>query len=302
MEAFDNNLNHNLQAIKDVNTDNFMTDVIEASKTKPIIVDFWAPWCEPCKQLTPILEAAVLKNKDKLVLAKINIDENQDIAAQLKIQSIPTVYAFYEGKVVDGFQGAQSNSEILAFIKKIIDLVGPGEDVASLLSMISVCVEDRKWVEAMEIAQNILAIDPENNIAFAGLIRSMIGLHQFNDVREMSKAISEQIRISKPVSDALSILDSSEKAYKAKENIQDLEKKLKQKPNDLDLILEMAIALYGNGSISDCFDLLLSSIENDREWNDQAARKQLIEFFNTTGFQAKETILARRKLASLLFS
>ena len=285
MEAIDNNLNHNLQAIKDVNTDNFMTDVIEASKTKPIIVDFWAPWCEPCKQLTPILEAAVLKNKDKLVLAKINIDENQDIAAQLKIQSIPTVYAFYEGKVVDGFQGAQSNSEILAFIKKIIDLVGPGEDVASLLSMIGVCVEDRKWVEAMEIAQNILAIDPENNIAFAGL-----------------KAISEQIRISKPVSDALSILDSSEKAYKAKENIQDLEKKLKQKPNDLDLILEMAIALYGNGSISDCFDLLLSSIENDREWNDQAARKQLIEFFNTTGFQAKETILARRKLASLLFS
>ena len=123
MEVIDNNLNHNLQAIKDVNTDNFMTDVIEASKTKPIIVDFWAPWCEPCKQLTPILEAAVLKNKDKLVLAKINIDENQDIAAQLKIQSIPTVYAFYEGKVVDGFQGAQSNSEILAFIKKIIDQI-----------------------------------------------------------------------------------------------------------------------------------------------------------------------------------
>ena len=120
MEVIDNNLNHNLQTIKDVNTDNFMTDVIEASKTKPIIVDFWAPWCEPCKQLTPILEAAVLKNKDKLVLAKINIDENQDIAAQLKIQSIPTVYAFYEGKVVDGFQGAQSNSEILAFIKKIL--------------------------------------------------------------------------------------------------------------------------------------------------------------------------------------
>ena len=119
MEIIDNNHNQNLQTIKDVNTDNFMTEVIEASKTKPIIVDFWAPWCEPCKQLTPILEAAILKYKDKLVLAKINIDENQDIAAQFKIQSIPTVYAFFEGKVVDGFQGAQSNSEILAFIKKI---------------------------------------------------------------------------------------------------------------------------------------------------------------------------------------
>ena len=125
MEIIDNNHNQNLQTIKDVNTDNFMTEVIEASKTKPIIVDFWAPWCEPCKQLTPILEAEILKYKDKLVLAKINIDENQDIAAQFKIQSIPTVYAFFEGKVVDGFQGAQSNSEILAFIKKIIDLVGP---------------------------------------------------------------------------------------------------------------------------------------------------------------------------------
>ena len=168
--------------------------------------------------------------------------------------------------------------------------------------MISLCLEDRKWDEAIEIAQNILAIDPENNLAFGGLIRSMIGLHQFDDVREMSKAISEQIKISKPVSEALSILDTSEKAYKAKENIQDLEKKLKQKPDDLDLFLEMAIALYGNGLISDCFDLLLRSIENDREWNYQAARKQLIEFFNTTGFEAKETILARRKLASLLFS
>ena len=302
MEIIDNNHEVSSQAIIDINTDNFMSDVIEASKEKPIIVDFWAPWCEPCKQLTPLLESAILKYKDKLVLAKVNIDENQDIAAQLKIQSIPTVYIFFEGKVVDGFQGAKSNSEILEFIKKAGNLVGPGEEVESLITMIKISLEKRQWDEGMDLAQKLLEIDNENIIAFSALIRTMIGLNQYDDVREMYEALSSDIKDSKIVTEAFSLLESSEKAFKAKESIENLKDKINKNPNDLNVMLEMSIALYGNGAISDSFDLLLKSIEIDREWDEQSARKQLLEFFNTTGFEAKETILARRKLASLLFS
>ena len=302
MEIFDNNEEMTTQAIIDVNTDNFMSEVIEASKQKPIIVDFWAPWCEPCKQLTPLLESYVLKYKDKLVLAKVNIDQNQDIAAQLKIQSIPTVHVFFEGKVVDSFLGVRSNSEILEFIKKIANLVGPGDEILSLIKMIKASLEKKKWDEVMGIAQKILEIDNENAEAFGALIRSMIGLNQFDDVREMYQALSLDIKDSKIIIDAFSSLETFEKAFKAKANIENLKDKIHKYPNNLDAMLEMAIAMYGNGEVSNSFDLLLKSIENDREWNKQAARKQLLDFFNTTGFEAEETILARRRLASLLFS
>ena len=302
MDIIENNNEVTSQIIKDVNVDNFMQDVIEASNEKPIVVDFWAPWCEPCKQLTPLLEAVVLENKDKLILAKIDIEKNQEIAAQLKIQSIPTVYAFFEGKVVDGFQGIQSKSEIQKFIQKLISLVGPGEDIEALQDLIKSGLEKREWNEVMEYAQNILTIDQENKIAFGALMRSMIGLNQFEDVREMNEALSPTIRESKPVIDAYSLLETSEKAFEATKNIHIFQTKLNENPNDLDVMLEMAVALYGKGSISESFDLLLRSIDKDSQWSEQAARKQLLEFFNTTGFEAEETILARRKLASLLFS
>ena len=288
--------------IKDVNTDNFMNDVIEASKDKPIIVDFWAPWCEPCKQLGPLLENAVKDQKENLTLAKIDIDQNQEIASQLRIQSIPTVYTFFEGKVVDGFQGSKTNSEILEFVKKSASLLGPGEEVENFISMAKLAIEQRNWNELKEIAQKILDIDPENHVGFASLIKSMIGLNQFSDVREIIDALAIEIRESKPVTEALMSLEPSEKAFKAQENIEELEKKLENNPENLDILLEMAIALYGKGEIAKSFELLLKSIEIDREWNDQAARKQLLEFFTSAGFEANETIEARRRLASILFS
>ncbi|MDC0092847.1 thioredoxin [Alphaproteobacteria bacterium] len=288
--------------IKDVSTDNFMIDVIEASKDKPIIVDFWAPWCEPCKQLGPLLENAVKEQKEKITLVKIDIEQNQEIAAQLRIQSIPTVYTFFEGKVVDGFQGAKTNSEILDFVKKSAGLSGPGAEVENLISMVKLSIEERNWNVSNEVSQKILTLDPENHIGFASLIKSMIGLNQFKDVKEIVEALAIEIKESKPVTEALMSLEPSEKAYKAQENIKELEQKLEKDPNNLDSILEMAIALYGKGEIAKSFDLLLKSIEIDREWNDQSARKQLLEFFTSAGFEAVETINARRKLASLLFS
>ena len=288
--------------IIDVNADTFMTDVIEASKDKPIIVDFWAPWCEPCKQLTPLLENAVKDQKEKLILAKIDIDKNQDIAAQLRIQSIPTVYTFFEGKVADGFQGVKTNSEILEFVKKSANLLGPGEEVEALLSRSQQNIEERNWTEAADIAQKILQLDPESHIGFGTLIRSMIGLNKFTEVREIIDALAIEIKNSKPVVNALSSLDASKKAFEAKENIEALKENLKKDPENLDILLQMAIALFGNNEIEASFNMLLKSINIDREWKDQAARKQLLEFFTSAGFEAEETINARRKLATLLFS
>ena len=302
MNNIDNDSMISKTNIIDVDADTFMTEVIEASKEKPIIVDFWAPWCEPCKQLTPILENAVKDQREKITLAKIDIDQNQDIAAQLRIQSIPTVYTFFEGKVADGFQGVKSNSEILEFVKKSASLSGPGEEVEALLLSSQQKIEERNWAAASEISQKILQIDPENQIGFGTLIRSMIGLNKFNEVKEIIDALAVEIRNSKPVLDALSTLDASEKAFKARENIQALKEHLKKDPENLDYLLDMSIALFGNNEIEASFEMLLKSIKINREWKDQAARKQLLEFFKSAGFEAKETINARRKLATLLFS
>ena len=153
---------HAKNNIKDINALEFMEDVIEASSQKPVMVDFWAPWCEPCKQLTPLLESAVINYNENLTLAKVNIEENQEIAAQLRIQSIPTVYTFYEGKVVDGFQGLKTNSEILEYVKKSASFSGPGVEVENLISMARDAVETRNWEDLGEIAQSILSSDPKN--------------------------------------------------------------------------------------------------------------------------------------------
>jgi putative thioredoxin len=287
--------------IKDINANEFMADVIEASSEKPIIVDFWAPWCEPCKQLTPLLENTVIKYKEKITLAKVNIDENQEIAAQLRIQSIPTVYTFYEGKVVDGFQGAKSNSEILDYVKKSASLSGPGEEVENLITMGKDAIEIRNWNEAGEIAQNILSVDPKNEEAFGFLIKSLIGLNKFVEVRELEEALEPDIKKSKVISEILLTIDVAEKAFKAKESLEGLKLKLDKDPDNLEYLLEIAIALFGNGEIEASFEMLLKSIKIDKEWKEQAARKQLLEFFSSVGFDSKETISARRKLATLLF-
>ena len=287
--------------IKDINASEFMEDVIEASSQKPVMVDFWAPWCEPCKQLTPLLESAVINYNEKLTLAKVNIEENQEIAAQLRIQSIPTVYTFYEGKVVDGFQGLKTNSEILEYVKKSASFSGPGVEVENLISMARDAVETRNWEDLGEIAQSILSSDPKNEEGFGFLIKSLIGLNKFSEVREIQEALELDIKNSKVVSEILLTIDVAEKAFKAKESLEGLKLKLKEDPENLDYMHEIAIALFGNGEIEASFDMLLKSIKIDKEWKDQSARKQLLEFFSSVGFDAKETITARRKLAALLF-
>ena len=288
--------------IINVTEETFMSEVIEISKIKPVIVDFWAPWCEPCKTLTPLLEDAVKGYQTDLILAKIDIDQNQNIAAQLRIQSIPTVYTFFEGKVVDGLQGAKSNREIIEFVKKSASLSGSGKEVEDLISSAKEFIELRDWNNAFKISQNILEKDSKNHIGFGHLIRSMIGLEKFNETKELIDNLDPEIKNSKPVEESILLLETSEKAFLAKGSIEDLEKKLKQDPDNLDYLLQMAIALYGIGKIEDSFETLLKSIKLDKDWNQQAARKQLLEFFSSAGIEAKETRNARKKLATLLFS
>ena len=200
--------------IINVNEETFMSEVVEVSNIKPVIVDFWAPWCEPCKTLTPLLEDAVKGYGQELILAKIDIDQNQNIAAQLRIQSIPTIYTFFEGKVVDGFQGAKSNSEIIEFVKKSASLTGPGQEVENLILSAKESIELRDWKSSFEISQMILEKDPENHNGFGNLIRSMIGLEKFNETRELINNLAPEIKQSKSVEDAISLLEISEKALR----------------------------------------------------------------------------------------
>ena len=298
----DDNITDNPSNIKDVDASNFMAEVIEKSKEKPVIVDFWAPWCAPCKQLAPVLEKAVSNVNDKISLTKINIDENQSIAGQLQIQSIPTVYAFYQGQVADGFQGNLPESEVNEFVKKVISLAGPGQEVEELIVSLNNSLNQMDWDNAKSFANEVLKIDNVNKNALAGLIEAEIGSKRFDKAKEIVNSLNDDLKNDKILLTAIDKIEISEKAFLASSEIEPLKKKLKDNPNDLKLSLDLAVALFGGGNIMEAYEILLSSIEKDPEWNEQAARKQLLAFFQTDGLNSEHSKIARRKLSSILFS
>ena len=298
----DDNITDNPSNIKDVDASNFMAEVIEKSKEKPVIVDFWAPWCAPCKQLAPVLEKAVSNVNDKISLTKINIDENQSIAGQLQIQSIPTVYAFYQGQVADGFQGNLPESEVNEFVKKVISLAGPGQEVEELIVSLNNSLDQMDWDNAKSFANEVLKIDNVNKNALAGLIEAEIGSKRFDKAKEIVNSLNDDLKNDKILLAAIDKIEISEKAFLASSEIEPLKQKLKDNPNDLKLSLDLAVALFGGGNIKEAYELLLSSIEKDPDWNEQAARKQLLAFFQTDGLNSDHSKIARRKLSSILFS
>ncbi len=286
---------------KEVSTETFMEEVIEKSKEKPILVDFWAPWCSPCKQLGPILENAVSKTNGKLSLVKVNIDENQAIASQLQIQSIPTVYAFYQGQPADGFQGNLPESQINEFIDKIVNLSGPAKEIEEYLKALNESISTKDWDNVLEISMEILKSEVENIDANLGLIKAYVGLKQFDKAKELTNKFSEKLKNNKDIKDSIDLIDISEKSFDASSQLGLLKEKSNKNPDDLQVNLDLSAALFGSGKISESYELLLTSIKIDPNWNDQAARKQLLQFIQTAGINSEEAKLARRKLSSILF-
>ncbi len=300
MEEIQNS--NNSLVIKDITAENFVSEVIEASNQKPVLVDFWAPWCSPCKQLTPILESAVSEFKNKVVMVKVNIDENQSIASQLQIQSIPTVYVFFQGEVVDGFQGNLPESKVKEFLKKVSHLSGPGEEVEELLEGLKLEIQNGNWKKINDISKNILKLDVSNVEANAFMIKSLIALKNFEEAKKHVLSLTDDLKKELLIKESIDSIETAETSYLASSDIESLKEKFKKDPDNLQINFDLSIALFGNGEIKEAFDLLLSSIKKDLNWNDQAARKQLLEFIKTDGLNTEEAKTARRKLSSLIFS
>ena len=297
----DTNTSSNTNNIKDVTSENFMEEVIELSKSTPVIVDFWAPWCGPCKELGPNIEKAVSGTNGKVVLAKVNIDENQAIAAQLRVQSIPTVYAFVDGQPVDGFMGAQPESAINDFVKKVSDLNKSGPNIDEMLENADSLYKEKNFADAGELFETILSIDAEKKEAISGYIRSLIGLKKYEAASDFISSIEDKIKEDNIVKEAIAALDLTIKAEGASSKTSELRMKIESNPKDMESRQELAIALYGAGEIEGALDCLLDSINFDRNWNDEAARKQLVEFFSAIGLQDPIVVSARKRLSSILF-
>ena len=297
----DTNTNSNTNNIKDVTSENFMEEVVELSKSTPVIVDFWAPWCGPCKELGPNIEKAVSGTNGKVILAKVNIDENQAIAAQLRVQSIPTVYAFVDGQPVDGFMGAQPESAINDFVKKVSDLNKSGPNIDEMLENADSLYKEKNFADAGEVFETILSIDAEKKEAISGYIRSLIGLKKYEAASDFISSIEDKIKEDNIVKEAIAALDLTIKAEGASSKTSELRMKIESNPKDMESRQKLAIALYGAGEIEGALDCLLDSINFDRNWNEEAARKQLVEFFSAIGLQDPVVVSARKRLSSILF-
>ena len=289
--------------IKDVTIETFQEDVLEESITTPVIVDFWATWCGPCKQLTPVLEKAVLAAKGAVKLVKIDIDQNQSLAQQLRIQSVPTVYAFAGGRPVDAFQGAQPESKIKEFIKKVADTAGTTQQdpLADAIEQAKEFLETEEFEAAVGILSQALEHAPDNIDVLGGLARAFVGLGRLEEAEELLAKIPADAPENEDVSTARATLDLANQSAEIGD-LADLEATVAADPRNHQARLNLAVGLFGTGQREKAVDHLIESMKIDNSWDDGAARKQLIQFFETMNPTDEATIVGRRKMSAVLFS
>jgi len=286
--------------VKDTTTAAFAKDVIEASRQAIVLVDFWAAWCGPCKQLTPILEKVVRGYGGKVRLVKLNVDEHPSIAAQLRIQSLPTVYAFRDGRPLDGFMGAQPESAVKAFIERLLGEDG-AEDVAAALEAAEQALAANDLQGAAEIYASVLQSDRQNAAALSGLARCYLKSGDIVRAEQTIELVPPDKRETAPVMSVRAALELAKKTGKSGDT-KALESKLAANPGDHQARLDLALALAARGDKAGAVDQLIELFRRDRTWNEEAARKQLIELFNAWGPKDPNTIEGRKRLSSLLFS
>ena len=287
-------------AIKDTTTATFMADVIEESKHQPVLVDFWAPWCGPCKQLTPVLEKAVRAAKGKVKLAKMDIDKNPEIPGQMGIQSIPAVIAFVNGQPADGFMGALPEGQVMQFLERLTKEKIGGEE-QDLLKAADAALAEKDFAGAAQLYAQVLAADSNSIPAIAGLARCYVATGSIEQAKKTLAMVPEAKRNDAVVSAAQAAIDLAEQA-KSVGPLDDLEAKVAANPADHQARFDLAVALNASGKRPDAAQHLLDIIKRERKWNDDAARKQLVQFFDAWGPTDDATLAGRKKLSSILFS
>ncbi|WP_404382506.1 thioredoxin [Caenispirillum salinarum] len=287
-------------AVKDTSAATFMADVIEQSQTVPVIVDFWAEWCGPCKSLGPMLEKLVRQSGGKVKMVKVDVDKDQELAAQFRIQSIPTVYAFKDGRPVDGFQGALPESQLKQFIDK---LAGGGANVIDqALEQAKELLDQGQADQAAAVYEQILGQDPQNAPAIAGIIRCYVAMGEPDAAKELLSQLPADILAHADVQAAKTALELADTPPADSEEVVALQKKVEADPADLQARFDLANAYYAANKREEAVDELLEIFKRDRTWNEDAARAQLVKFFEAFGPTDPATIKGRRKLSSMMFA
>jgi putative thioredoxin len=286
--------------IRSVTTNTFMQDVIDASREKPVLVDFWAPWCGPCKQLTPMLEKAYAKAHDKVIIVKMNIDEEPMIPGQMGIQSIPAVVAFVNGQPRDAFMGVVPESEIIAFIEKLAGPIGPSGTEQALEQGFEK-LNAKVYAEAASLFMQVLQEDQDNATALGGLAHTYIGLEDFDRAKDILKLIPVNKQNDNAVIAAQAALDLAEQTQHLG-NEADLIAKLQANPEDHQARFDLALIHNAKNNRDLAVETLVEIIKRDKSWNEEAARKQLLTFFDAWGHKDPATQSGRRKLSTVLFS